>query len=296
MIKSRPIRSIATGFSFLEGPRWHDEQLFVSDFYTHRVLAFAADGAVRTVCSVPEQPSGLGFMPDGSMLVVSMRDRRLLRHSSSGLVEVADLRAFAPFWCNDMLVDALGRAYIGNFGWNVLEESRMRPTNVVLVLPDGSARPVADGLVFPNGTVITPDGKTMLIAETFAARISAFDVAADGSLHNRRTWATFSDKEFETIADAVAAGCLLPDGMALDAEGALWCGDAGGRGPVRISEGGKILERIDTGELSAYAVALGGSDRRTLYMCCSPPLLTSDPSTEHRASLLACRVDVPALA
>jgi sugar lactone lactonase YvrE len=289
---SRNTISLGSGYSFLEGPRWHRGEIYVSDFYTHRVLAFNPDGARRTVCTVPGQPSGLGFLPNGVMLVVSMRDRRLLRLEGSRLIEVADLSGLAPFWCNDMLVDRLGRAYVGNFGWNVLEDTNIRTTNVIMVLPDGSARPVADGLTFPNGIVITPDGGTMLIAETFAARISAFDVAADGSLHNRRPWAVFSDSGFASIAEAVASACPLPDGMALDAEGKVWCGDAAARGALRIGEGGAIVDRIDTGELSAYAVALGGSDRRTLYMCCSPPLLTNDPATDHRSSLLACRVDI----
>lgn len=289
----REVRCIASGFSFLESPRWYSGNFYVSDFYTHRVMSFDERGQMRLVCVVPQQPSGLGFAPDGSLMVVSMKDCRLLRLSNEKLEEVANLSALAPFWCNDMLVDTRGRAYIGNFGWDSRDDPKIRPTRLILVRPDSTVTVVAEDLVFPNGVVLTPDGKTMLVAETFAARISAFDVAADGSLSNRRIWASFSDRLFETLGEALSSRALLPDGMALDVEGNLWVGDAAGRGPSRVGPGGKLLDHVDTGDLTVFAVALGGADRKTLYMCAAQPLLSgSDPESNHESSLLMCRVPV----
>jgi sugar lactone lactonase YvrE len=294
MNASRAVRMIADGFSFLEGPRWHDGRLFASDFYTRRVLAFDADGTANVVCEVPGQPSGLGFAPDGSMLIVSMTDRRLLRLAGGRLEVVADLSALAAFHANDMLVDDTGRAYIGNFGWNATADSPIRSACLILVDAQGRASVAADDLVFPNGVVVADAGRTLLVCETFAGRIAAFERAADGSLSRRSTWASFTDASFGNIAAAVASRRPLPDGMAIDAQGAVWIGDAAGNGPLRVAKGGRILERIDTGGLAVFAVALGGPQGRTLFMCASPPLLSNDPATDHRACLLACEVDVPA--
>jgi sugar lactone lactonase YvrE len=291
---------LADGLSFLEGPRWHDGRLYVSDFYTHRVLSLDGDGALEPVCTVPGQPSGLGFDARGRLLVVSMVDRRLLRLEGDVLHEVADLGGLAPFHCKDMVVDADGAAYVGNFGWDEVARPGITPTALIRVDPDGTPTVAARELVFPNGMAITPDGGTLLVAETFAGRITAFDIGEDGALANRRVWADLAPRRglsgqapgaaWTTIADAVASGRPLPDGLALDEDGAVWIGDAAGSGPLRVVEGGEIVERVDTGPLSVYAVALGGADRRTLSMCASPPLLETDPSTDHRAQLLACRV------
>lgn len=285
---------IADGLSFLEGPRWRDGRLFASDFFTNQVLSFADDGSRERIAIVAGQPSGLGFSPDGALHVVSMLDRRLLRIVDGELVEVADLSDHVTAPCNDMTIDRHGRAYIGNYGWDLDSDGRVRPTRLLRVDPDGSVRVAAGDMIFPNGMVITPDGGTMLVAETFAARISAFDIAADGALSGRRTWAAFADAPFETVAEAVASGVPLPDGMALDADGAVWVAHAAGRGALRVAEGGEILDevRLDDG-LTAFAVALGGADRSTLYLCASPPLLASDPPTDHRARLVSCGVDVP---
>ena len=287
----REIAVLGEGFSFLEGPRWHGDRLYVSDFYTHRVLAFDEAGGYQTVCEVPGRPSGLGFARDGSLLVVSMVDRRLLKLVGGELREVADLSRLAAWHCNDMVVDAKERAYIGNFGWDSDTDPSIVPTNLIRVDPDGNAEVVAEDLVFPNGTVLTSDGRILIVAETFASRITAFDVADDGSLSNRRIWAEFGDPG-ATIPATVASGLPLPDGMALDAEGALWIGDAAGPGARRVAEGGEILEVVETGGLSVYAVALGGNDRQTLFMCASPPLLQTNPAADHRSMLLSCRVDV----
>jgi sugar lactone lactonase YvrE len=290
---TRSARTLASGFSFLECPRWHAERLYASDFYTGRVLAFDGDGRHERICQLPGQPSGLGFLPDGSLLVVSMLDRCVLRLHADGLQRHADLSNQATFHANDMLVDEQGGAYVGNFGWNLLEDPMIRATTLARVDPRGNVAEAADGVVFPNGMVLADGGRTLLVAETFAARITAFERASDGSLSNRRVWAAFATEEFATVLDAVESRCPLPDGMAIDAEGAVWIGDAGGRAALRVEQGGRILERVETGELTPYAVALGGQDRRTLFICASAPLFAGDPSTEHRSCLMSCTVSAP---
>jgi sugar lactone lactonase YvrE len=287
------IRTVADGFHFLEAPRWREGRLLASDFFLRGVFSFAADGGMQKLCDVPDQPSGLGFLPDGDLIIVSMTDRKLLRFDGDRLSEYADLQSITPFHCNDLLVDAAGGAYVGNFGWDLSADLTVRPTNLIRVDPDGRPRVVAEDLVFPNGMVLTPDGQTLLVAETFAARIAAYDVQPDGGLGGRRTWAAFAEGPFTTVEAAVRSGVPLPDGMALDANGHVWIGDAAGRGPSLVAEGGEIVDRIDTGDLAAYAVTLGGVDRRTLFMCAGPPMLSSDPSAEPRARLLAADVATP---
>jgi sugar lactone lactonase YvrE len=288
------VRVLAEGHSFLEGPRWRSDRLYVSDFFTHRILCFDEQGAMQVVADVPGRPSGLGFTPDGALLAVSMQDRRLLRVEADGLTEVADLSSHTPYLANEMFVDEKGRAYVGNFGFDTDSGAEMETTSLFLVNPDGSVTIAAKDLLFPNGTLKSPDGERMIVAETFAARISQFDIAPDGTLANRRIWADFSTATHTTLAGSVASGDLLPDGLAMDAEGAIWAADAGGRGPVRVIEGGEQAGYVDTGDMTVYAVALGGRNGRTLFMCAAPPILDFDPTVERKACLLTCEVDVPA--
>ena len=294
-LPAREVTVVGEGFSFLEGPRWREGRLWASDFFTRRVLAFGEDGAVEEICTLPDSmPSGLGWDPQGRLLVSSMLERRLLRLDDGALTEVADLSAHAPWWTNDVVVDEAGRAYVGNFGWDDSDPT-VRATRLLRVDPDGSVAVAAEDVVFPNGMAIAPDGGTLLLSETFAGRVSAFDRAPDGTLSNRRTWADFAPQGgFATTTAACAAGVPLPDGMALDAEGALWIGDAHGTGAVRVAEGGEILDVVPAGEgQSVFAVALGGADRRTLYMCAAAPYAEGDPADVHVARLLSCRVEVP---
>lgn len=244
-------RLVVDGLAFAEAPRWHDGKLWFSDFYTHKVSCIGADGQAVTMLEVPGQPSGLGWLPDGRLLVVSMTDRRLLRQDPDGLVTVADLSKLAPFHCNDMVVDRHGRAYVGNFGFDLNGKAPFASTVLLLVTQDGQARVVADDLHFPNGCVITPDGATMIVAETFGKRLSAFSIAEDGSLFDRRVWAELGDAS--------------PDGICLDAEGAIWVASPTTSVFLRVREGGDITDRIAT-DNPAIACALGGPDRRTLYM------------------------------
>ncbi len=237
---------------FGEGPRWHEGRLWFSDMHDHKVLALDLDGRAEVIVEVPQQPSGLGWTRDGKLLVVSMLDRRLLRLEGRQLVEVADLSALATCHCNDMVVDSAGRAYIGNFGFDLhVDGFEFRHAELILVEPDGRARVVADELSFPNGTVITPDGRTLIVGESFAARFTAFDIQPDGSLTNRREWAKCDSG--------------TPDGCCLDAEGAIWYASPVSNECVRVAEGGRILDRVPVTN-QAYACMLGGPDRRTLFI------------------------------
>ncbi len=202
------LTTLASGFRFTEGPRWHDGRLWFSDMHDHKVWALGLDGTKELICNVPQEPSGLGWLPDGRLLVVSMKDRRLMRLDPEGLNVSADLSGHTDHLINDMVVDGLGRAYVGNFGFDLHADEKPATTCLVLALPDGTTRVVAEDLLFPNGTVITPDGKTLIVGETFGARLTAFAIADDGSLHDRRVWAQMEG--------------TVPDGICLDAEGAVW--------------------------------------------------------------------------
>ena len=286
------LEHVAGGLMFPEGPLWRDGRLLFSDFHALRVQAVEADGSVTTVCEVEGQPSGLGFDSDGRMLVVSMLDRRLLRLDPEGLTEVADLTALTGGPCNDMVVDRSGRAWIGEFGYDY--GAPVRTAGLVRVDPGGRATRVAEDLHFPNGLVMTPDG-TLVVAESLGARLTAFDVAGDGSLGAPRVWARFAPEPAATFPDALANGQVMPDGICLDAEGAIWVADMAGGTAMRVVEGGEVAEVVPAGDgLTAFAVTLGGEDGRTLFVCAGPKIGESDPTTEHRGLILATRVEVPA--
>ncbi|MBY4208084.1 SMP-30/gluconolactonase/LRE family protein [Rhodococcus fascians] len=287
----RAVRAVADGLTFLEGPRWHDNALWFSDFHTNRVLRMQAGIAIpEVVCEVPNQPSGLGFDPEGRLLVVSMKDRRVMRWDRGELSEHADLSSLAQGHCNDMMVLADGSAYVGNHGSDGPDQP-YNPTHLIRVEPDGSARIVGEDLYFPNGMAVTDDGKTLLVAESLASRISAFDIAADGDLTNRRIWAELGPRPTEaTFSAAFAGGGLVPDGIAIDVTGALWIAVANG-GAVRVTPEGDIVETIRVPGESVYAVALGGPSLQTLFLCAAPPLATYDPIERPRARMLACEVE-----
>lgn len=286
--------ALISGLSFTECPRWRNGRLYVSDFYTRRVLALAMDGTAETVAQVPGQPSGLGFRADGRMLIVSMRDRRILRREADGsLVEHADLSALAPWHLNDMLVNHDGRAWVGNFGFDLMGGAPARNTVLISVGPDGTAQVAADGLGFPNGMVLTPDGGTLIVAESTMNRLSAFQVTA-GSLGERRTWAAFGDPPASTDAGELLQQVeVAPDGICLDAEGAVWVADAMHSRLLRVAEGGRIIEERKTDGVGAFACMLGGDDGRTLFVSVAPTFHEAEASANHRASILMTRVEVP---
>lgn len=240
------------GLTFPEAPRWRDGRLWFSDFYTNRVMTVGLDGRAETIVEVPQRPSGLGWTREGQLLVVSMLDRRLMRFDGRRLHLVADLSALATGPCNDMVVDAAGRAYVGNFGYDRHNNEAPRSACLARVDPDGRVVRAAEDLEFPNGTVITPDGKTLIVGETYANRLSAFDVGADGALSNRRVFAELP-------------GCF-PDGICLDAEGAVWVTNPRGDRVQRVFEGGRVAHSVATPGRGSYACMLGGADRRTLFI------------------------------
>ncbi|HTU76497.1 MAG TPA: SMP-30/gluconolactonase/LRE family protein [Trebonia sp.] len=292
---ARETRTVIAGMAFTECPRWHEGRLWFSDFYTYRVYSAAEDGSdLRTEAEVPGQPSGLGWLPDGQLLVVSQRDRRILRRDSGGALHThADLHAVAPAHLNDMTVDSAGRAFVGNFGFDLMAGAPAATTGLHRVDRDGTITTAATGLWFPNGSVITADGR-LLVDETFGNRVTAFDIAADGSLGNRRTWASFGPVPGQPAAsDDRPHVVIAPDGCALDAEGCLWVADAIGGRAIRVREGGQVIDEISPGS-GVYACALGGSDRRTLYLCVAPDFLEANRKPAREARVVATRVQVPA--
>jgi len=265
------------GLMFPECPRWHNGKLWFSDMVARRVMTVDLKGNTDVIVDVAGQPAGLGWLPDGRLLIVSMKDRRLLRLDPEGLAEVSALNKFATSDCNDMVVDARGRAYIGNYGFDYSRES-FTPAAIVLVNPTGRTRIASENLAFPNGTVITPDGKTLIVAETFAQRLTAFNIKADGSLSNRRVWAEIPES--------------TPDGICLDKENAIWIATPMTGEVLRCCEGGKVTHRVRP-KNQAFACMLGGPDRRTLFVCTAE----SDNPDEIRAKasgmIETVRVDVP---
>jgi sugar lactone lactonase YvrE len=287
-------RTIVDGAHFLEAPRWRDGRLWFSDFYGYQVQSCLEDGSdLRLEATVPEQPSGLGWLPDGRMLVVSMRDRRLLRREPDGtLVTHADLSEHATGHVNDLSVDDRGRAYVGNFGFDLMGGAPIGPATLHRVDPDGTVTEVADDLWFPNGSAITPDG-TLLVVETFGNRVSAFDLTEGGELVNRRTWAEFGPlPTSRDVGEALGSVSVAGDGACLDAEGGLWVADAIGDRLIRVVEGGEITAEVRPGS-PVYACALGGADGRTLYACAAPDFHEGPRKAATEARLLAVEVDVP---
>ena len=257
---------LVDGMTFTEGPRWREGKLYFSDFFTHRVLAVDTEGNLETVVEIPHQPSGLGWMPDGTMLIVSMNDQKLLSFANNKINEVAYLSAIATHFCNDMVVDSQGNAYIGNFGFDLHAGEPIKPTNIILVKPGEEPLVVAENIFFPNGSVITPDDKTLIVGETFSSCLTAFDINIDKTLSNRRLWADLrSIKEDYTP---------VPDGICLDEEGAIWVASPTTNDVIRVKEGGELLERIEVGR-GAYACMLGGKEGKTLFIS------TANDSTEE---------------
>lgn len=275
---------VTDGLAFPECPRWHDGALWFSDQHDRRVVRLdVSSGATETVCEVAEQPSGLGWMPDGDLLVVSMHDRRVLRLAAGGdgiPVEHADVSSVATFHCNDMVVDAMGRAYVGNFGFDFEGGADAVLASIALVDPDGTVRVAASDIAFPNGSVITPDGGTFIVGESAGGGLTAFTIADDGTLHDRREYAR--------------VGGAVPDGICLDAEGAIWFADPIGGDLIRVRPGGEVTHRLSMPDgLKAYACMLGGPDRLTLYGCVAPHHNAEKTRAERAGRIVAIAVDVP---
>jgi sugar lactone lactonase YvrE len=284
---SQNARVLCEGIYFGEGPRWREGRLWFSDFFAKAVKSASPKGDVRVEFEVDDAPSGLGWMPDGSMLIVSMRRRRVLRRSPDGAMSVhADLANIATFHCNDMVVDSSGRAYVGNFGFDLHHDLATRGDQSVLadhavaklarISPQGVAVVAAEDLHFPNGSVITPDGKTLIVGETLAASLTAFDIGPDGALSGRRVFASTFPR--------------VPDGIALDASGAVWIANALAPECARIAPGGEVLETVATSQ-NCFACMLGGGDGKTLFIMTAPTSMPDRASAAPKGRIEIATVD-----
>jgi sugar lactone lactonase YvrE len=244
------LQILMTGLAFPESPRWHDDRLWVSDWGAHEVIAVDLEGKSEVVARVPSFPMCIDFLPDGRLLIVSASDGLLLRREPDGsVVTHAELRGLADHPWNDIVVDGRGNAYVNNIGFD-FPGGEAAPGIVALVTPDGSARQVADGVAFPNGMVVTPDNSTLIVAESYGNKLTAFDIGADGSLSNGRLWADLDG---------------YPDGICLDVDGAIWYGDVPNKRCVRVREGGEVLQSIHL-DRGCFACMLGGAHGRTLFL------------------------------
>jgi sugar lactone lactonase YvrE len=241
------LRTLMTGLVVGESPRWHAGRLWFSNWGAREIVAADLEGHGEVIAKGPTLAGySIDWLPDGRLLVTG---RELLRREADGsLVTHADLSGLSSYGWNEIVVDGHGNIYVNSVGFKFGEEA-FRPGIIALVTPDGSARQVADGVAFPNGMVVTPDNQTLIVAESFAGKLTAFDIAADGSLSNRRVWAEG----------------LGPDGICVDSEGAIWVGTADPGAVVRIREGGQVLQRIEL-DHACFACMLGGADGRTLFM------------------------------
>jgi len=251
--KTPELQTLMTGIAFGESPRWHDNRLWFSDWGAQEVIAVDLEGKSEVIVRVqfPSFPMCIDFLPNGRLLIVSARDRRLLCMEPDGsLVTYADLTSLSDHGFNDIVVDGRGNAYVNDVGFD-FPGGEFAPGTIALVTSDGSARQVADGVAFPNGMVVTPDNSTLIVAESYGKKLTAFDIAVDGSLSNRRVWADLDGG--------------VPDGICFDAENAVWYGDVPNKRCVRVREGGEVLQTIEL-DRGCFACALGGANKSTLFM------------------------------
>src|SRR3954447_18268730 len=295
MTTTRSLTTLFTGGSYFEGPRWHDGTWWVSDFYRQQVSRIHPDGSEEFVVRVEGQPSGMDWLPDGSLVVVSMKDHRLLRFADGELTTVADLTEHCGGHLNDLVVDAAGHVFVGDFGFDLMAGGDASTASLKRVDPDGTVTVVADGLQFPNGMVITPDGGTLIVDETLGNRCTAFDLAPDGGLSNRRVWAELGPAVTGTTTEEVLGQlAIAPDGCTLNADGHLWIADAVGGRVARIAPGGEVVDEVRAPDgQGVFACALGGEDGRTLLLCCAPDFYEHNRAPVREATLLTTTVDVP---
>lgn len=271
---------VHTGLQFGEGPRWHDGKFWFSDFFRHGVFTLDEAGTEERVLTVEARPSGLGWLPDGDLLVVSMSDRKILRYDGSTISVHADLGAVSEYDCNDMVVGPDGTSYVSIFGFDLHAEPAAEPVHahLVVVSPDGTVRTGNKELMFPNGSVITPDGETLIVGESYGRRFSAYDIDDSGMAVHHRVWADLGD--------------LVPDGCCLDAEGAIWFADPVHKKVVRVREGGEVVDEITTDQ-SAVACMLGGQNGTTLYVLTSRGTHPSRVNGTSTGRVETAEVDVP---
>ncbi len=280
MTKTLEARPLVMGqLEFSEGLRLHDCALWLSDLFGHAVYTIDGDRLDRKVTLDDDEPSGLGFLPDGEPIVVAMKSRQLRKFGDGTAQPYADMSNAATSECNDMYVDGQGRAYVSTFGYDLRSGEEAKPGTVILVRPGEDAVVAAGDLVFPNGMVASPDGGTFIVSELFGEKISAYDIAADGSLSNRRTFAELPGQ--------------APDGLAIDAEGGVWVATSTGGQCIRVLEGGEITHRIDLGEEWVTSCALGGPDGRTLFISSAVTTLDDWLAGTSASNIRVADVDVP---
>jgi len=245
---------LMTGIAFGESPRWHDGRLWFADWGAQEIVAVDPEGESEVVVRLDLssfQAICFDWLPDGRLVVVSGLEGLLLRRESDGsLVTHAELGGLSEFGWNEIVVDGRGNAYVNEIGFD-FPGGEFAPGTVALLTPDGSARQVADGIAFPNGMAVTPDNSTLIVAESYAKKLTAYEIGADGGLSGGRVWADLGDG--------------VPDGICIDAEGAVWYGDVPNQRCVRVAEGGEVLQTIDL-DRGCFACMLGGADRRTLFL------------------------------
>lgn len=268
---------LTDGLCFGEGPRWHEGALWLSDMHAHVVYRIDAQGHKTTMAEVPNRPSGLGWLPDGRLLIVSMIDKQILVQNPDGLTLWSDLSELARYHCNDMVVDAEGQAWVGNFGFDLQGGAEPIPTELIRVDAAGHPTIAATDLLFPNGSVITPDGKTLIVAETFGAALTAFDLSPQGTLENRRIWASLEG--------------AVPDGICLDAVGGIWVASPTSHECLRVIEGGQVTDRITVAD-QAFACMLGGDDGRRLFILTAPDGDPANCAAAKAGKVLYVDVDV----
>lgn len=295
---------LAKNLNYGEGPRWHDNKLWFSDFFQHAVMTVDHSGKIEKIVEIPNQPSGLGWLPNGDLLIVSMLDRKIMKFSNNVLSLHSDLSDLTPFRCNDMVVDKDGHAYVGNFG-SLHHSKDVKPTCLIHVDPDGKAKIVATKLDFPNGTVITPDGKKLIIGETYAGRLTSFDIGLDKKLSNRKVWAKMMPtwyyigvrfilaKIYTMLNIKLREGNItpfpVPDGICLDSNKGVWIASPTTSEVIRIEEGGIITDRLETPD-RAFACMLGGDDGKTLFVMTAKTSIPEEASSEKNGKIYTTRV------
>ena len=294
------LKLLVDNLHFSEGPRWHNGKFWFSDFYQKAVFCADESGNLDKVVDIPNQPSGLGWLPNDDLLIVSMHDQKLMKFSNGELSVHSDLSDLTPYTCNDMVVDKDGHAYIGNFG-TIHHNIRVKPTCLIHVSPDGKANIVAENLEFPNGTVITPDGKKMILGETYAGRLTSFNINDDKSLSNRKVWAQMMPlpiyyiskvrRLFGARAKESSYKVRVPDGICLDEQMGIWVASPTSTEVFRIEEGGKVTDSIKTPD-RAFACMLGGTDRKTLFISTAQESTPEVASNNKYGKIYTTRVNI----
>jgi sugar lactone lactonase YvrE len=289
------LRTVLEGGGFFEGPRWHEGTWWVSDFYRRTVSRVTPDGAEAVVVEVEGQPSGLGWLPDGSLVVVSMKDHRVLRYADGTLSTHADLTEHCGGHLNDLVVTDAGQVFVGDFGFDLMGGGDARTASLKRIDPDGTVSVAAEGLQFPNGMVVPPDGGTLVVGETLGNRYTAFDLGADGALTNRRVWAPLGPEVTgRTTEEVLGQLTVAPDGCALDAEGHVWAANALAGALCRVAPGGEIVDEVAMPDgLGVFACGLGGEDGRTLIACAAPDFHEEPRKAAREAKLITTTVEVP---